>query len=123
LSSAGLVCHIVNDLGNLAKEIERGAGAILLTEEILTDSRQLHPFVDWVADQEPWSDIPILLLSASGADSTAAAQAMQLMRNVTVLERPVRVTTLVSALRTAIRARRRQYELRDQLAELKHAEA
>ena len=48
---------------------------------------------------------------------------MELLGNVTVLERPVRVTTLVSALRTAIKARRRQYELRDQLVELVQAEA
>ena len=48
---------------------------------------------------------------------------MELLGNVTILERPVRVTTLISALRTAIRARRRQYEVRDHLIDLTHAEA
>jgi signal transduction histidine kinase/ActR/RegA family two-component response regulator len=51
------------------------------------------------------------------------ASALALLGNVTILERPVRVTTLISALRTAIRARRRQYEVRNTLSELTNAEA
>jgi signal transduction histidine kinase len=43
---------------------------------------------------------------------------MQPLRNVTVIERPVRPTTIVSALEAALRDRRRQYEVRDTLEEL-----
>jgi CheY-like chemotaxis protein len=39
---------------------------------------------------------------------------------VTLLEQPVRVVTLQSAIRTARRARRRQYEVGDHLAEREH---
>ena len=42
-------------------------------------------------------------------------EAMELLGNVTVLERPMRVAALVSAIRTAVRARQRQYQIRDQL--------
>jgi PAS domain S-box-containing protein len=42
--------------------------------------------------------------------------------NVTILERPVRTTTLVSAARSALRARRRQYEAREQLLALSRSE-
>ena len=44
-----------------------------------------------------------------------AVWAMDRLGNVTVLEQPVRITTLVSALQTAVRARQRQYQLRDQM--------
>ena len=37
--------------------------------------------------------------------------------NTTLLERPVRTTTLVSVVRTALRARQRQYEIRDHMFE------
>jgi signal transduction histidine kinase len=37
--------------------------------------------------------------------------------NVTLLERPVRVATIVTVLRSALRARQRQYDVRDHLAE------
>jgi signal transduction histidine kinase len=47
---------------------------------------------------------------------------MDLLGNVTVLERPTRVAALVSAARTALRARQRQYQIREHLAERERAE-
>src|SRR3569832_296634 len=43
---------------------------------------------------------------------------MELHGNVTVLERPKRVTSLVSARSTALRSRRRQYQLHEQIEAL-----
>jgi FixJ family two-component response regulator len=121
LTEAGIGCHVCADLSGLVREMNQGVGAILLTEEALTAS-DTHCLVQALHSQPPWSDTPILVLSISGADSSVAAWAMELLGNVTVLERPVRVTTLISALRAAIRARRRQYELRDQLNALTRSE-
>jgi two-component system CheB/CheR fusion protein len=42
---------------------------------------------------------------------------MDVLGNVTVLERPTRVAALVSAARTALRSRQRQYQIRDHLIE------
>jgi signal transduction histidine kinase len=64
----------------------------------------------------------VLLLAPQGGDSAIAAWAMDLLGNVSILERPLRITSLVSALRTALRSRRRQYELRDRLAQLREAD-
>jgi two-component system CheB/CheR fusion protein len=72
--------------------------------------------VEALQNEPAWSDPPIIMLASSGADSALARWAMEELGNVTVLERPVRVTTLISALRTALRARHRQYQLRDQIA-------
>ena len=47
---------------------------------------------------------------------------MEMLGNVTVLDQPVRVMTLVSTLRTAVKARQRQYELRDRLDALHQAD-
>jgi signal transduction histidine kinase len=47
---------------------------------------------------------------------------MDLLGNVTVLERPTRVSALVSAARTALRARQRQYQIRESLAASERAE-
>ncbi len=121
LIGAGLECHICNDLIELTRNIGQGVGAILLTEEA-QDASDAHVLVDALGAQPKWSDVPILMLCAAGADSPHAMVAMELLGNVTVLERPVRMSTLVSAIRTAIRARRRQYEIRDHLAELKRGE-
>ncbi len=122
LTEASLACHICTDLSGLERELGEGAGAILLTEEVFA-AGDVRSLVEAVRDQPPWSDISILLLSANGDDSPLAARAMESFGNVTVLERPVRVTNLISALRTAIRARRRQYELRDHIEALRRSES
>jgi signal transduction histidine kinase/ActR/RegA family two-component response regulator len=48
---------------------------------------------------------------------------MDLLGNVTVVERPTRMSALLSAVRTALRARQRQYQIREHLAERARAEA
>jgi PAS domain S-box-containing protein len=45
---------------------------------------------------------------------------MQRLGNVTILEQPVRVTTLLSVIQTALKARRRQYEIRRQVESLRY---
>ncbi len=100
--------------------MERGASAVLLPEEAILQNGQ-DWFVDrltsWLARQPPWSDLPMLVLARPGADSNGVAKAMDRLGNVTVLERPTRVVALVSACRTALRARQRQYQIRDHVAE------
>jgi signal transduction histidine kinase/ActR/RegA family two-component response regulator len=71
--------------------------------------------------QPPWSDLPVLLLTRWGADSETAGNAVRTLGNLTLLERPVRITTLVSTFRTALRARQRQYQIRGHLDERERA--
>ena len=75
-----------------------------------------------VAGQPSWSDLPILLLTRPGADSSSVAWAASELGNVTLLERPVRVTALTSAVRSALRARMRQYVTRTHLIEREQAD-
>lgn len=114
LAGAGLQCEVCQDLDRLCRELAEGAGAVLLTEDALAHSKP-DCLVSHINNQPGWSDLPIVLLAEYGGDSAVAASSMELLSNVTVLEQPVRVTTLISALRTALKARRRQYELRDQI--------
>jgi signal transduction histidine kinase/CheY-like chemotaxis protein len=121
LTGAGFACHVCLDLESLCPEISAGAGAVLLTEEALAEGKA-ECLVEVLRQQPPWSDLPILLLTTRGADSPLAVEALDLLGNVTVLERPVRVTTLISSLRAALRARCRQYELRKLIGQLREAD-
>jgi len=105
LADAGLACYVCADLGEVSGEITRGAGALLLTDAAVND-RNMESLISALRVQPAWSDIPVLVLSGSGVDSLESAHTMERLGNITILERPVRVTTLVSSLRTAIRARR-----------------
>jgi signal transduction histidine kinase/ActR/RegA family two-component response regulator len=123
LAEAGLDCRICRDFGEIADCMaEGGGGVILLTDELLP-RLPTGALLEALATQPPWSDIPVVLLSAEGAAPGRSSWALEMLGNVTVLERPVRVTTLVSALRAAIRARLRQYELRRRMRDLTLAEA
>jgi PAS domain S-box-containing protein len=116
LGRAGVVSVCCRDLHELCTLLEEGAGAVLLPEEALEPGRK-SLLETWLRRQPPWSDLPVLVLAQQGAHSVALSEAVDVLGNVTVLERPARVTALVSAVRAALRARQRQYQVRDHLAE------
>lgn len=121
LEGANIPSYCCSNVEQLREQLEFGASAVVLAEEAVTDDPK-DRLVDWLAHQPPWSDLPVLVISRPGADSVAVAQAMDLLGNVTVLERPTRIAALVSAVRTAVRARMRQYQTRQHLTDLEHSE-
>jgi two-component system CheB/CheR fusion protein len=120
LSEGGIRCTICTDLAQLVGELAQGAGAILISEEALPTEQQLYLLGDRLSRQPPWSDLPILLLAHPGADSQAVRQTVRALGNVTLLERPVRLAALMTAVQTALRARNRQYNAREHLVDLDH---
>jgi PAS domain S-box-containing protein len=117
LLQAGIECLACTSLQHVCDELVGGASAVLIAEEAVGE-RGDNCLARWLAEQPPWSDLPILVFARSGADSAAVAQALELLGNVTVLERPMRVAALVSAVQTALRARQRQYQTRDHLSHI-----
>jgi len=112
LDKAGVPSAICRDADELCREASLGAGGVLVAEEALTDPA-LSALAALVARQPAWSELPLLLLTQPGVASATIAAALECLGNVTLLERPIRVATLISAVRAALRARQRQYELRD----------
>jgi signal transduction histidine kinase/CheY-like chemotaxis protein len=97
-----------------------GAAAILISEEAL-DAHGAHRLHDLLLEQPAWSDLPVMLLVGRNSDTSAMLAAAQEIGNVTLLERPMRVAALRSAVEYALRARRRQYEGRHHLLALERA--
>ena len=116
LEKAGVSCVCCTDLDQACRELDAGAGALLLSEEAFAAQHD-RCLIEWLARQPPWSDLPVLVLARTGATSAAVGAAIDLIGNVTVLERPMRVSAFVTAVRTALRARERQYQMRDYFAE------
>ena len=116
LEEAGLECVLCRDVGELCGGIDDGAGVAMLGEEALT-AESLNLLRLAIRRQPAWSDFPLLILTEEGADSEVVLRTLETLGNVTLLERPVRVPALVSSVRAALRARRRQYQIRDHLSE------
>src|SRR5437763_884290 len=120
LDSGGVESAVCSDLHELERKLVEGAGAAVITEEALI-GQDISGLVQWVAHQPSWSDFPFIILVEPGASAEACSQerdALQQSGNLALLERPVGTATLVSAVRAALRARRRQYEVHDALEAL-----
>ncbi len=115
----GIPATPCSSLEHACRELDSGAGTLIAAEEGLARSEAL---VGWIDRQPPWSDLPILLLARPGAESTGLAELSGRLGNVTILERPMRVAALVSAVNSALRARGRQYQIRAHLAERAESE-
>lgn len=97
-------------------EVRRGAAVLALPEELLTPPARAD-VLQAMSEQPPWSDLPLLVFTRTGANSEVSNDVVRTLGNVTLLERPLRIGTFLSAVRTALRARRRQYEIRGFLEE------
>lgn len=116
LTAAGIHCKPVDSIEAVVEEIDGGAGILLLAEEAIGGLRNAQ-LIKALAEQPQWSDLPVLVLTRQGADSPTVMKALQTLGNVSLLERPIRVATLVSAIRASLRARQKQYQIRDHLIE------
>ena len=114
LLHAGIPARACRDGADLCSQLTAGAGAVLMFEEALDGCRAA--LADWLQQQPAWSDLPVLVVARGPADSAGLAAAVQALGNVTVLERAAGAAALLSAVHTALRARERQYDLRDQIA-------
>jgi PAS domain S-box-containing protein len=110
-----LECPAPDDL--IAALNQRRAGVIVVTEEAFGRSA-LEALMDWLKRQPPWSDLPVLLLTKRNGNALLQANLAASLGNTTILERPFFPGTLVSAARSALRARARQHEAEDYIAEL-----
>ncbi len=120
LARAGMACRVCVDLADLARAAAEGAGAALVTEEALEGDDDEGALLRWAATQPPWSDFPFVVLTLPRGDIAQGARApawLDGIGNAVLLERPLGAAALASAVRAALRTRRRQYEMRAYLAE------
>lgn len=118
LRSGGIPSRICKSELDLREGLEECA-AVVLTEEALTPSLYKLLAIGF-AEQPAWSDVPIVLMGSGGLANSGAAAAARLKgphRTITLLERPLRATTLMATMQTVLSARRRQYEIRALLQE------
>ncbi|CAG1018666.1 two-component system, sensor histidine kinase [Burkholderiaceae bacterium] len=109
LTRARVPCQVCAHAAELADEAGQGVGALLIAEEGLMKPLARKLVQDLIDRQPSWSDLPVVLLAKAGASTRPVIDATRTLGNVTLLERPVPTATLVSAVRTALRTRERQY--------------
>jgi len=118
LTRAGLRAEVCADFPDFSRKLDVGCGAILLAEESLFNG-YVHELVSKLETQPSWSDLPIVIITGTGESRLRSQHLADLAPagNVSIIERPVRPGTLVSTLESALRSRRRQYQVRSLLEE------
>jgi len=123
LMKEGIDCSVCRSSEEGLERIE-GSGALVVAEEVFTPSN----IADWgkkIATQSSWSDYPLIVLTVAGAVDPNSQKKMlfrEPLGNVVLLERPIRPETLVSTVQASLRSRRRQYLIRDHLAQRRQTE-
>lgn len=112
LERAQMTCYVCTRIAETFEELERGAGALIVADEALSIEflKGIRPYLE---HQPSWSDLPFLVLRQTAPDTPEMNSRYALLGNITLLDRPVRSITLISAATAALRARTRQYEMRE----------
>lgn len=112
---------VCSTLSEVANEMDEHIGAVICTEEAL--AVDLAPLYRALGEQPQWSDIPFVLLVGRQTRQRETRDAIRRRLpenaiNVILLERPLSGESLLSATATAMRARQKQFEIRDRMAEI-----
>ncbi|HUR00370.1 MAG TPA: ATP-binding protein [Gemmatimonadaceae bacterium] len=126
LERGGFVTKACADMAAVCELIvNEDVGVIVLAEEALAVESRMKLFA--ALDRQPaWSDVPIVILTGEDELSGSLPKVLAGVAekgNVTLLERPVRVATLTTLIRSGLRARQRQLDVKANLEQRVLAEA
>ncbi|HUR98977.1 MAG TPA: ATP-binding protein [Pyrinomonadaceae bacterium] len=121
LAGAGIFAETCENPDKLLAAFSESPGVVLVAEEAI-EANALKDFIEAVEAEPIWSDLPVIIFSSHSRNAERLLDEFGGRINVTMVERPIRVTMLVSAVRGALRARERQYQTRDLLAQLEQAD-
>ncbi|HEY1127904.1 MAG TPA: ATP-binding protein [Roseateles sp.] len=119
LREAGVEAVIAEGWRHAEELMRDGAGALMITDLAFTDPG-FAVLLNVLERQSPWSNLPVLALCRAGTQAPALREAR--LRNLTTLDRPTSTRVMISAVRTALRGRRWQYQIRDQIDSLLRAD-
>lgn len=120
LDGEGIACTSIPSVAALCERIDDDIGAAIIFEEALPETG-LAMLVAKLELQPAWSDLPLIVLTASAVSDAMSRIYARLSPDsyITLIQRPLHPLTLLTAVQVALRARERQYEVRDHLLHLK----
>ena len=120
LAPHGIEADSVGSMSELVAQLNDNTGAVVMSEEALGQPNWTS-LVEAINLQPTWSSYPFLILVGQKRFSNPETIYRVLpaeMTNVIILERPMGSATLLSAVRSALSGRRRQFLTRDHLQKL-----
>lgn len=123
LERSGLWAEACPTIERLCEAIDDGAAIAVVADEALCPQARRR-LAAVLAAQPKWSDLPVVLCTTrDDARRTHALRSLSPdhLGNVLLIEAPMREHTVLAAVHSGLRARRRQVDLRDLFIELERA--
>ncbi len=119
LTEIGVSCVHSESWEEFRGELNKGVGTVVVAGEFLPESvlANLQAIID---AQPAWSDLPVIVVASP--ERLGDGEPFGTLGNVSLLQRPVSLDTLRSSVAAALRARRRQYQVRDLLQQRDEAD-
>jgi signal transduction histidine kinase/CheY-like chemotaxis protein len=111
--------NICSSMKDLLNQISKGCGSFIFGDEALSKSDLSSMFQ--ILDQQPeWSDLPAIIF-LERYRRWKSLNPIAKRRSLYLIQRPVKKMMVVVMVRTALEVRRRQYQTRDILRDLRQA--
>jgi signal transduction histidine kinase len=107
------VCASMHEL---LSQIRSQCGPFIVGDEAVSDD-SLHQLTKALDNQPDWSNLPGIILIGR-PDKLRRFDRLAMHSEISLIQRPVRRPVFTSVIRSALEARRRQYQVRDLLADL-----
>jgi signal transduction histidine kinase len=124
LGKSNIRTHVCPSISEVAREMEQSTCAAFVVAEEVLNASSIDCLSQVLERQPTWSDVPVIVLTIAGEQNPFTDYKLNMLTplgNVSLVERPVRPTTLVSVVRSALRARDRQYRFREQAKALQRS--
>jgi PAS domain S-box-containing protein len=124
LKDVGRTAYPCTSFDELLRLLNEGAGLAIIAIEALQHA-DLKPLTDWIEKQPSWSDFPFIILThrAGTEHQQPMLERLQAMvGNVIFLDRPFHPSSLANVVDNSLRGRRRQYQSRKYLEDLREGE-
>jgi signal transduction histidine kinase len=119
LTAKGFEVVVLDALARLTREWQQGAGVLLIATEALNEPDCCTSLRQLLDEQEPWSEMPVVLLGGSPEEEgPRVGELLGDRAQLLILERPLGIVAFASAIDGALRSRRRQYQVKRLLDEL-----
>ena len=113
LEAFDMQSEVLGDLASAVDTFRAGdVGAMLIAEEALENDKAIALLSSALSEQPAWSYLPVLILTKGGQENPQSRREQRRrepLGDVTLLERPIRIPTLISSVQAALRARGNQY--------------
>jgi signal transduction histidine kinase len=113
LLSAGYDCVATSRFNAALDDLAAGAGVLVVSSDCLLPA-VFESLRSYLQQQPAWSDLPLVYLAETTVTPAQVTRDYEL-GNVSLVRQPFRPSDLISAVRSALRARQRQYQSRDLL--------